>query len=595
MKEILYFMKKSIGIIKRNKEVFVILIASILYLIYCNWTMMELPNQSWFDFLPIVNKYFDHSLKFTDMLYRYCEHGMFGYNIILLINVYLFHLTTMFDVYLNVFIVIIAGFLFVYSIKKHLDDKNISYLIGVILIAINQFTFIQKASGAMETQVRLGILFFIISTIFVNDVFINYKNLTNKKILIVYLLIIISINVFGTFYNFAGLPAICIAGILLIIKKNTPRLKIGSIIICYLLATIIYIFEYDIFGSNGAVNSSSQINNIISIFKHPIENFKALLGYNGCGIFGSAVFLDGKISNDIYLIIGIIITLIVFFALYQYFKLKMYTITYLPVFLIAFSFGVFIFVIIGRANYDWTWCLNEWYIVNSKIQYIGVIYILIYYYQNSSKSYIRKYIFYIFSLAFFIIAAAGNFYEIKRAPNIEAYFKEKQPYLFAESKEELPVDENGMTPLLASADMTYQSIEILRKYGLSVYRYYPIYEKYKQEIKIVDSILYNGKVLESKGYYEDKWIGKEAELIVYTDLGGLSLKLYCPFPYDGTQKGTIYINGMEYKKYSFEQEELIIPVEFTPKSKVVIKFVNDFVKISPPDTRELSFVLEVLK
>lgn len=580
---------------KKKFEIGIISLASILYCAYCNWIMTELPHLSWFDFMPLVDKYFGNSLQLKDMFSRYGEHGLFGYNILLLINADMFKLTTFFDVYVNDIVVIVTGIVFAVILGRLVEQKTMTYLSGIIMIIMVQFTTIQKSSGAMETQVRLGVFFFLVASIIVDRIF--YENeLRLRKLISAMILIVLSINVFGTFYSFAGLPMICII-CAIIFWKNKKRRDIVAIILTYVVATLVYILEYGILEGSGAVDAKDSLYNVLNIFVHPIVTMKSLFVYNATGIFGSAIFLDGKYSSDIYLILGGVCTLLIVYSIYLFFKSRMYQKTFLPIIFIAYSLGVFIFVLIGRANLDWEWYMNEWYIIHSKIEYIGVIYIFIYSIHNM-KMHINfhKMIINIGSIFLVGVLLAANYFEIMRAPSIAKYYENMQPYLFVESSEELPVNSNGGTPLLENVEKTYNAITVLRKYGLSVYRYYPSYEIYQNTIAIKEARndeKIKNRITSQTGYYDDRWIGKEAEIRVYSNIGEIQLTLYCPFELDGDQTGTLYVNDEFYKEFVFDKDLMEIKVEVPINSEVNLRFENNYSKVSLPDTRELCFVLNI--
>ena len=44
---------------------------------------------------------------------------------------------------------------------------------------------------------------------------------------------------------------------------------------------------------------------------------------------------------------------------------------------------------------------------------------------------------------------------------------------FVESEEDMPVDENGLTPLIMPLDITMDCISVMREHQLSVYWYGP--------------------------------------------------------------------------------------------------------------------------
>jgi hypothetical protein len=461
--------------VKENKfEIIVIMIGFLLYCWFCNDYMCELPHLSWFDFFYLIEEDAADTLGFKDLFTKYSEHGMFGYNILFLINVKLFHLTTFFDVYLNDILVLITGIVSVKSVKKIANDNILIYRTAVVLITFINFSFIQLSSGAMETQVRLGIFLFFITAVYTDRYLQNEFEIYSTIRLV--LLIIFSINIFGTMYSFAGIPMIFLMGIYNIRKKKN-RKGVITVYSAYLAAAVGYVVEYGIISSGEKLGSEGGIlKGILNLFSDFKETVLSILGYNGVSLLGSAGYYDGNVSNKVYIILGIMVSVVWIIGIVYYFKTRMYEVTYLPGFLMGYTFCVLIITRIGRG-FEWDWFLNEWYIVHTKFGLIGCIFILCYVLKDKDNiSVLMKRLVLFLGVCSVIAAIYGEILCIKREPNVKQYYLAKQEYLFVDS-ENMPVDENGQTPLLASADVTEKSINILKEQGLSVYRFYPVYKK----------------------------------------------------------------------------------------------------------------------
>lgn len=464
--------------VKKYKfEILFLTIGSIFFIQFCNSFMIELPHLAWFSQFLLLEPFFNGNLDIITLLSVKCgTHGLLGYNLLFLLNTVCCKMTTFFDVYLNDIIVLIIGIVSVYNLRKIALKRNCTYLFSLFLLCITAFSAIQLSSGTMETQVRLGILFFAIAAIYIDKILINKYE--KKDLILTPLLILISINFFGTAYSFASLPVIFLICFIFFIKNKKLDMPRLSIIFSYFFATILYFIQY--FYLTGGFERGKEKSFLACFFEiltHPLEVFRAICGYNASGLIGSAGYLNGQISSRYYFILGMIITAIMAYAVFKFLQLKMYKKTFLPVMFIGYSFFVPILVMLDR-EISLEWLINEWYVVNTKLGIIGTIIILFYVFQNTKFKNINKFLTTLSLIIIFIFSMYGNILHVKRAKFVKLYYEAKQPYLFAKSIDEFPVDANGLTPLLASPKDTMDAINIMKKYRLSVYKHYDAFEKY---------------------------------------------------------------------------------------------------------------------
>lgn len=261
----------------------VLLLFGLAYFIYCNITYVELPYLTWFDQIPIADLYYSGRLQVHDLFSKYGEHGMLANNIIYLINVIFFHGTSLFDVYLNDLNVFISGVILAYGTIKTLKYRK-DAIFWVIAESIFMFSFIQGTSGAMETQVRLGFLLFLIAMLMV-DRELQKDNCSKLHFAGTVLLIALSINVFGTLYSFAGVP--CVWAIVLFLYLKNKKIDKRNVIIAgvYLVTIPAYLKEY---GGLGGASDRLNVGSFLSIFLHPIERMKGIFAWYANGVLGWA-------------------------------------------------------------------------------------------------------------------------------------------------------------------------------------------------------------------------------------------------------------------------------------------------------------------
>lgn len=466
--------------IKKYKfEILMLTIGCVFFVAFCNSFMIELPHLSWFGHFRLIEPFFEGKLEFSDLLrIRSGSCGLLGYNLLFLFNTVCFKMTTFFDVYLNDLIVLIVGIVSIYILQKIKIKKGISYIMAAALICIVDFSAIQLSSGAMETQVRLGILFFVFSSVYIDKILVD--KYSKNDLISSIILIFLSMNVFGTAYSFAGIPVIFLICFLIFIKNKKIDIARLFIILSYILAAIIYFLQYFVLAQGlWRLKESSFFSCVINILTHPFEVFRAICGYNASGLIGSAGYLDGKVSSEFYFSLGLVLTAIMLYAMIKFVQLKIYKKTFIPIMFMGYSFFVPLLVMLDR-EVSLEWVINEWYVVNTKLGIIGTIMILFYVFQVTKFKNISKFISGISLTLMFVFSIYGNILHINRSKYVKIYYEAKQPYLFAQSIEELPVDGNGLTPLIATPEDTMDAINIMRKYRLSVYRYYDAFEKYLQ-------------------------------------------------------------------------------------------------------------------
>jgi len=535
-------------------EWFVLIFFTIYYGFYTYVTMANVVFLGWFFQIPIFEKYFNNDLHFWDLFTRFGEHGMFGYNVISLINLKFFSWNTLFDAYLNVFIVLFTGIFFYIGYKRSFGKNyNILNKILVIVPIIVLFSIVQQSSASMETQIRLGLLFFFFTS-YVLDKYIIYGFTSVWNLIYIIFLFFLSINIFGTFYSFAWVPSILMCFIIKFFKNKKLSNFEFILIITIIFFCISYFFEYwniNSYKTNPIQESTDMRGSIIALVTHPLFSIKWMLAYLGSGTFGRTLFEDKIIRNDtVFILNGLFVFLVSLYSIIRFFISKMYEKTILPLFMIGYTFFIGLMVMLGRVGVmvmlgdfsQWFWGTNYWYAVHTKIGISACMWILIYDLLmniNSVKKIIK-----VFFPVFIIIFILGSqllstLVDWRRAPWVKKWYEEKILYIL--NPEKTNIDAFGYTPLVVNYEQSINVISFLKKYNLNVF-----------------SNLDSKNIIKLAGWNSDNWISKNAKtMIVDSKKGVLVINLYIPVDvFTNVYKNSIMLQVMNGKNVLGQQEFL---------------------------------------
>ncbi|MGD9559225.1 MAG: hypothetical protein AB7V55_01285 [Oscillospiraceae bacterium] len=601
-------LKRSLGISNNFLNIYEFAVWALFlfcYAAYFLYIRAEVPTQTWYDFIPLVDKLYTGTLKWQDIVFLYGEHGMLGYSLLFLFNAVVFHLQVRFEVWLNILIVLCGSLIMLWRIKQSIEErKSVLYMFVVFLVACLCFNLMQGTPTGMDTQVRLGLLFNIITASMVSHALTH--DVSRKYMVGLVLVTVLGIAVFGTLYSFAGVGAI----LLLVGVRCIATRKINKtawiILITNVLCIFFYVFEYRLWSARLAI-ANAMDTAPLAIF-NPLRVLRSFFVYNASGFLGYSAQADNIVSAWPYTILGILVTLIYFAAILLFFIKKMYQKTYLPLLFFTYSFAVFAMVALSRSV-NWSWMLNGWYHAHTKPAAVACIWIFGYailhkntpaaiqkeavpaanaktglvkkcqaFFLSSQKQIgIISGVFCIFLLGLTLVGTSATLMRIKYT---HAYLTDKQPYLFV-SPENMPVNEDGYTPLTHTLSVTNEGIAILKKYDLSVFRYYSAYQAAKDWER-------TGKV----DWYGDGWIGPGFEYTFLAESQGkVTFHIYYPGTITGQQTGTIYLNDVAHP-FTLEKKAQAFTFDVPPDTEIHSAIRCDFIFESDgADSRKLCFVL----
>ena len=462
---------------KWNLKYFIFLGGFIFYISYIIYIYWNIPFfDTMFDFLWLPEKFHEGTLSLGDFRFHYGEHGMMGYSLLYLLNTLFFNLSMRFEILLNTILVILNGIVACIIYCKTLEKRNFLFYIGFALIVLVMFSPTQGFHSGMSIQIRLGITLAFITLFYSEKIYQSEKSSISSYILL-YVLLVLSYIVFGTFYTFSWIAAIIFIYTSRMIYEKVKKVQNRNdayyieIAIMFICVVVYFLFYRPSIGNQLSKNNENVFVFILNLFKFiTVSMGSATLPWDAVA--------DGHLSKNILLLNSLFITIITFIALLLYCITKMWKKTLVPPIMILYSVFTFIQIYLGRADSNIFHSYNSWYNVHTKYMLTAVIWIYFYTVVDSNridiKSNILKPII-VQGISGFLIAIAITLFFIgfiifsNRVPYLKAWYDRKIPYLIGEYA--LTSDENGSTELLVPYDKAMQGIEILRKYKLNVFRY----------------------------------------------------------------------------------------------------------------------------
>lgn len=466
-------------VLENNWEKICFYLGILFYFSYVIYAYEEVPFETYINKLYLVEPFYNHTLTFKELLSTYAEHGMLAANIIFLFNLKVFHYSILFENLVNVCLVSIVGGAILKFCKENVRKRDLSYYISILIMTFFLFTLMQQGGGGMSLQVRMGLTSFVLVSFMIDKV-LRKEKVNAMYVIFTLIFIVLSINVFGTMYSFAAIPFVILVTITIFVREK--KISVANVLICmtYIFSVMLYLVEYGFTSGTGSTPEGTVgiFEKIIACFTNVKSTILALVCWCGSSVLGRATIEDGHISNMAYYLIGGIVCSLFVVSIIVFCKYKIYKETYLPILWIGYYFSLYGLLLLGRDGQGAMWFTSSWYIVHSKIAICGMLYNFLY--VNLKSSTMNKVMLNLVQIGILLMVLCGTYYNIERLPAEKRWLKDHQAYFFAETIEELPVDETGMTPLFQNQEVSWNAIQILKKYHLSLFKNYDSYEEMKR-------------------------------------------------------------------------------------------------------------------
>lgn len=449
--------------------------------IYATVSGANVAYLAWFAHVPMIEKYFAGTWVWQDAIQRYGEHGLFGYNLLLLCNVKYFHLNVFFDIYLNVGVVTGVGLIAARAYSRAEPTVVGGWLkVGLFApVAFALFSVTQQSSGAMETQVRLGSFFYLLAAYWIDRMLLKPRATAATgagTLLACFCLILLAVLVFGTLYTFAGFPALMALCLYAMVARLGKQGYAAYILAALILAIVAYIRFYDLKLAPSAGTAS------VAWIERLSFSIRFLATYLGSATLGRTLWEDGATtSRALMLWNGLFVAAAYLYSLWLFWRTNMHRVTWLPLMMIAYTVGVGVLVLIGRgAMFGWDGGTNYWYAVHVKFALAGCLWIYAHALLQAraagntvdlsarlGRGAIISCV--TISAACVVGLVLSNYLDWRRAPHVRRYFEAMIPYGLG-TLDEMPVDASGQTPFRSSPAETKYALRVFRDHGLTFYR-----------------------------------------------------------------------------------------------------------------------------
>jgi len=428
--------------------------------------------------INLITKYFEGNLSFEDVWQIHNGHRMLAYDLIKVANVIFFKYNTQIEMFLTGIFLLLASVFLYQNFKKNfstLPEKIIQILFiptAIIIFSLNQWENFVFSMGLANI---MPIPFIILSFIILEKIFLRDSFKLNSKLTYYFIfLTILTVLFFGTGGSIVFVLTLILATLtkILIEKKlNRTNIKILLLVLAACLPAL-YIYFNGTDRSDPTINQGINyiIFNLADSIKFIILSFSgSVLGYDY--ILGFKNFLNIELNLLIPFSIGTLVFFYYIYAIKTYISLKIQKKSYLPVFLILFSFISIALVLLTRYYYGINYGMSSRYTTYSQFGIIGIFWIMlyaIYYEKEKSKKIFSKKTAAIFILTMIICGQILTYsIEFAWAPYRKTFYK---------NLEQMALNyENYTTDQLANGfqyrhnEQVIKALATLKQYKLNVF------------------------------------------------------------------------------------------------------------------------------
>jgi hypothetical protein len=428
---------------------------------------------AWFAHVPMIEKYFAGSWTWRDAIQTFGEHGLFGYNFLLLANVKYFHLNVFFDIYLNALVVSGVG-LVVAMAYHHLESPAPRPGLALIMftpVAFALFSVSQQSSGAMETQVRIGILSYLVLAYWIDQTLLRDEAARGPgRFVVSFVLIVTAVLLFGTLYTFAGFPALFLLCLYAGLTRPQTRTYAAFLVAALSMSIVTYVRFYDLRLDSGPPMDLVERLSLSTRF---------VAAHLGSATLGRTLWEDRVVTSEALMLgNGLFVSVAYAYAIWLSCRSRLQRVTWMPVLLIAYSVGTGLLVSLGRgATQGWTGGTNYWYAVHVKLALAGCLWIFAHVLLRSR--FLTKgghggeppgvaALCAALMITFVACLTVSNVMDWRRAPHVRQFYEAMIPYGLG-PLDEMPVDATGQTPFKASRAETEAAMTLFREHGLTFF------------------------------------------------------------------------------------------------------------------------------
>lgn len=333
--------------------IFLIILPIILDIIYIKYYGVNVPYMDEWGFVPLIDKFYNNNLSFSDLFAQNNEHREIFARIIMFIAMYFTHYNVVAEMYISCGITSLTLFI-LFILYKQRFGLSLTSLIGFIPISWLLFDFRQYENILMGWTIHIYLAVFgSILAIF------SLKN--TKKLDRMFILAILGATLSS--FSFLTGSVIWPLGFLLIFASKANKIFLGAL---WSLAGIVisYLYFYNWVKPGQTPSISYSIEN-------PLDGIAYMFVY--VGSFFRIEFHPILVP----LVFGILIILSIIISIGLIIKNDLLEETLEWIALIAFSFASAIITTIGRAGFGLGQALSSRYVTFSLLAILGLYLIVL--------------------------------------------------------------------------------------------------------------------------------------------------------------------------------------------------------------------------
>ncbi len=315
-------------------------------------------------------------------------------------------------------------------------------------------------------------------------------------------------------------------------------------------------------------------------------------------MLGSSVVPQSKLTNGftLYYMIGFALLLLAIVSVWLFFKEKLFQISWFPLECLIYAGASTVVITYGRINsFGLNTLTSSRYVVETTLGLLGIILIgmlvinknlkdeeaagLDCFSEPKKESLPIKAISSIMVLSVFFMICYSDFIEYKIGPYRKAY-NQKMIHLALNIDR---VADSELSVFQSAPGNVRSGIQAMKRYNLCLWN---------ERSKYYQTTFETVKLLERKGIYDDGWIAPDAVYSVLTDHETMvRLEGYYPYFVNNWERIIILLNEQEVEDYLLESQSFTIDIPVETQSEYTLEIRSSFSHVTPPDTRELSFLL----
>lgn len=572
------------GNFSRHRSMYItVAVFIILGIKYVSLSTRNVPVMDyWRDIVQLVPPAMNGKVSVGLLWEDYIGHRSPLLKILEIINIYFFSFNCRIESYLGILGLAAEGIV-LYIVWNRIETASesdaspkwkrcIAPLIYVVLFNLNQWEILSlQFSFAFSIRLFLFLLVFMLL-----DNHLVYKKRGFSKIGILSGTVICTIS---SLYFAAWMLVIGIIFIFNIFYKREERTWYTANMFWYFCPCIaaIVLYLYDISYAGGGGGSQRFWNLVLSG-----DFFKGVLYVLAGSIINQSIL---ETMQPLYIeLIGGMLAAVVIVAVFLYFAVHMYKITYFPMMMCGYGLLTIPILIYGRASmFDLFYLTSSRYVCETNLIWVGCVFVFLYVIRTQYKRVSG-----ILSAACLLLVVVAviraDIVEFQIAPYRGAY-KDDLIQLMRDSDIESKEDD-VFNPFQSSPEIVKNGIKILKQYNLNIYAS----EGDISQINI-------GNTLETckieRGVFEDGWIGPVAEVKIQTgEEGVIHLLGWYNQPLIGDETITASCNGKVVAEYRLSSENIEFDILCPQNTEVELLIKTNFsFQADPPDVRELAFIL----